>query len=113
MRRTLNLPPDLLAAARAAARSSGRTLDAQIAFWAALGRKREARASAPPKRKLSLLMDGIDSPEGRRLALAFFRSGPYPRYEAAPGRPGLVVRITAKGRRVVGRFDGRRFTPVR
>jgi hypothetical protein len=39
-------------------------------------------------------------------------STPYPHFEAAPGRPGLLVRIEADGSRTIGRFVNREFQQV-
>jgi hypothetical protein len=43
----------------------------------------------------------------------YLRSRPFPHYEPAPNKPGMLVRIEAGGKRIVGRFLGRQFKPSR
>ena len=40
-------------------------------------------------------------------------SEPFPHFEVAPGRPGLLVRIDEDGTRTIGRFVKRAFVPVK
>jgi hypothetical protein len=44
---------------------------------------------------------------------AHLASVPFPHFEPAPGRPGLLVKIDEDGTRTVGRFIRRAFTPVK
>ena len=60
-------------------------------------------------RLLSSLLESVDSPVGRHRVTDYLATEPFPHYEAAPGRSGLLVRIEADGRRTVGRFVNRRF----
>lgn len=59
------------------------------------------------------LLDTVDSAEGRRRVADYLATRPFPHFEAAPGKPGRLVRIEADGRRTVGRFVGRRFEASR
>ena len=70
------------------------------------------RRRAGPASSRSASRD-IDTPAGRARVAAAARSGPFPHFEAAPGRPGLLVRIDEDGTRTVGRFVKRTFTPVK
>jgi hypothetical protein len=54
-----------------------------------------------------------DSAAGRRRVADYLATRPFPHYETAPGRPGLLVRIDADGSRTVGRFVNRRFQAAR
>jgi len=67
----------------------------------------------PVKISVDLLLDAVDSPEGRRRLADYLATRPFPHYEAAPGKPGRLVRIEADGSRTVGRFVGRRFRASR
>ncbi len=62
---------------------------------------------------LNACLASIDSPEGRRRVTDHLRTLPYPHYEPAPGRPGMLVRIDKNGRKTVGRFIHRQFKACR
>jgi hypothetical protein len=62
---------------------------------------------------LSACLEAVDAPEGRRLLAEHLDSQPFPHYEPAPGRPGMLVRIDAGGKRTIGRFVHRRFKAAR
>lgn len=122
MSQPVKLSDALVLDARLAAEIVARSLAGQIEFWARLGRAIEPLlqgtqvmalcrdASAQP---LSACLDSVDSPQGRRRVAEFLRAQPYPHYERAPGRPGLLVRIEADGTRTVGRFVHRSFQPAK
>lgn len=59
-------------------------------------------------KKLSEILQTVDTPEGKARVTAYLDAQPYPHYEAAE-EPGYLVRIDADGRRTVGRFVGRGF----
>ena len=58
---------------------------------------------------LSACIKAVDTPEGRGRVVEYLRAQPYPHYESAPGRPGMLVRIDVDGKRTIGRFVRRRF----
>ena len=61
---------------------------------------------------LSKLLETVDSKAGRDRLKAQQAARPFPHFEPAPGRPGLLVRIEADGTRTVGRFVNREFRPA-
>jgi len=63
-------------------------------------------------RPISECLASVDSPEGRCRVAEYLASRPFPHYEAAPGKPGLLVRIEADWTRTVGRFVDREFCKV-
>ena len=98
-----------------------RSIAKQIEYWAKLGRVAEsflkgsqaiALCRAQDAQPLSHRLQTVDSPEGRRRVAAYLQDQPFPHYEAAPGQPGLLVRIEANGTRTVGRFFNRQFMPA-
>jgi hypothetical protein len=54
----------------------------------------------------------VDTPEGRGRVKAHLETRPFPHFEPAPGRPGLLLRIEEGGKRTVGRFVNREFRPA-
>ncbi|HVY91094.1 MAG TPA: hypothetical protein VHA14_00040 [Bryobacteraceae bacterium] len=63
-------------------------------------------------RPLHECIELVDTPGGRERVVAFLRSGPYPHYEADPGREDILIRIDADGTRSRGRFVKRQFIPI-
>ncbi len=61
---------------------------------------------------LSTCLASVDGPDGRRRVVEYLETRPFPHYEPAPDRPGLLVRIDEDATRTVGRFVGRRFRAV-
>jgi hypothetical protein len=111
----------LLLDARLAGEIEDRSIAGQIEFWAHLGQALEpllrgnqviALRRAGLVRPLSECIESVDSEEGRRKVKSFLEHSPFPHFEAAQDRPGLLVRIEADGGRTVGRFINRRFVPV-
>lgn len=112
----------LLLDARLASKVSERSIAGQIEFWAKLGRAMESlmrmdavlrlkqRGDARP---LSECLKSVDTDEGRERTAAYLATRPYPHFEAAPGRPGLLVKIDQDGKRTIGRFVNRKFKPSR
>ena len=118
MGQPVKVSDDLLLDARLTAEIAHRSIAGQIEFWARLGRAIEpllegAQALALQKagrvKPLSASLKAVDSPQGRRRVADYLKSIPFPHYAPAQGRPGMLVRIEADGRRTVGRFIGRRF----
>lgn len=118
MSQPVKLSDELVLDARLVGELQERSIAGQIEFWAQLGRAIEPlldgatvmavrKAGAP--QPLSSLLASADSPDGRRRVIDYLGSQPFPHFEPATGRPGLLVRIDADGTRTVGRFVGRRF----
>ena len=122
MSQPVKLSDALVLDARLAGETFERSIAGQVEFWAKLGRAVEsllqsgqamALCRSASARPLSACLEAADSPAGRRKVAAYLQDQPFPHYEPAPGRPGLLVRIEADGRRVVGRFIHREFRAVR
>jgi hypothetical protein len=67
----------------------------------------------PDKIPLSECFASIDSVEGHRQVSLYLASQPYPHFEPAPGKPGVLVRVERDGTRILGRFVGRKFQVVK
>jgi len=122
MGQPVKLSDNLMLDARLVAEESERSIAGQIEYWARLGRAiefavRPATALKLKRRQpvplLSERLRDIDTPAGRARVEALLASGPFPHFEPAPGRPGLLVKIDEDGTRTVGRFIKRAFTPVK
>jgi hypothetical protein len=118
MGQPVKLSDSLVLDARLAGEASERSIAGQIEFWASLGRALELLMQTEnllrlkrrgEVRPLSACLESVDSDEGRRRTAAYLENRPYPHFEAAPDRPGLIVKIDADGSRTVGRFVNRRF----
>lgn len=121
MGQPVKLSDSLVVDARMAGEVEHRSIAGQIEYWASLGealepllRGLEAMALIRSKaaEPLSALLDSVDSPEGRRRVAERLKTMPLPRFEPAPGRRGLLVRVAPDGTRTVGRFVKRRFVPA-
>lgn len=119
MGQPVKIADELLLDARLAGKLEQRSIAGQIEFWALLGEAVEpllqglqvmALLKSKSAQPLSACLESVDAPEGRRRVVDYLRTLPFPHYEAAPGRPGYLVRIEAGGTRTVGRFVNRRFT---
>jgi hypothetical protein len=122
MSQPVKLSDALVLDARMVGEIAERSIAGQIEFWANLGRAIEpvldgARALAVARagraRPLSKSLADVDSATGRRRVSEYLASVPYPHYEPATRRPGVLVRIDGDGRRTLGRFVRRRFVPLR
>lgn len=122
MSQPVKLSDDVVLDARIIAELTERSIAGQIEFWASLGRALEPLLSgaqalalqrAGKVKPLSACLEVVDSPRGRRLVAEHLQTQPFPHYEPAPGRPGLLVRIDADGKRTIGRFFRRRFKAAR
>ena len=71
-----------------------------------------ALSRAGAAKPLSECLGTVESPEGRRRVAEHLKTLPYPHYEQSD-TPGLLVRITADGKRNIGRFVNRRFEVVK
>ena len=122
MSQPVKLSAALVLDARLAGAVVERSIAGQVEFWARLGRAVEpllqgdrvfslCRNARP--QLLSESTDLVDSPQGRQRVAQYLQTQPFPHYEAAPGRSGLLVRIDADGTRTTGRFVNRKFTPAK
>ena len=120
MSQPVKLSDSLILDARITANVAQRSIAGQIEFWAGLGRAVEgllrgrevlALRTAHAVRPLSECLESVNSTEGRQRVVDYLRSQPFPHYEAAAGRPGLLVRIDVDGNRTLGRFVNRQFEP--
>jgi hypothetical protein len=121
MGQPVKLSEKLVLDARVVGETSERSIAGQIEFWARLGRAVESvlrtetvlrlkqRGEAVP---LSACLESADSAAGRERVAAHLASRPFPHFEPAPDRPGLIVRIDEDGTRTVGRFVNRQFRPT-
>lgn len=121
MSQPVKLSDALVLDARIVGDVAERSIAGQIEFWANLGRAIEpvidgaralALARAGRARPLSACLTDVDSAPGRRRVADYLASIPFPHYEPAPRRPGVLVRIDADGRRTLGRFVQRQFVPL-
>jgi hypothetical protein len=121
MSQPVKLSEALVLDARLTGQVAERSIAGQIEYWARLGRAVEpllqgaqalALRRAGDARPLSACLETVDSPEGRRRVADYLQAQPYPHYEPADA-PGLLVRITADGKRALGRFVNRQFQAVK
>lgn len=121
MSQPVKLSDALVLDARLTAEVAQRSIAGQIEFWAGLGRAVEsllrgrevlALRKTDAARPLSECLEAVDSPTGRQRVADYLKSRPYPHYEAAPGHPGMLIRISEDGSRTVGRFVNRKFEPA-
>ena len=121
MSQPVKLSDPLVLDARITGQVAERSIAGQIEYWARLGRAVEpllqgiqalALCRAGDARPLSASLDAVDSPEGRRRVADYLQTQPYPHYEPADA-PGLLIRITADGKRTLGRFVHRQFQPLK
>jgi hypothetical protein len=118
MGQPVKINDELLLDARLTAEVARRSIAGQIEFWAQLGRAIEpilrgsqahALCRAGAARPVSDSLEAVNTPDGHRRVAEYLESQPYPHYEQAPGRPGLLVQIEEDGTRTVGRFVNRKF----
>lgn len=121
MSQPVKLSDALVLDARLAGETVERSIASQVEFWARLGRAIEpllqgeqvyalCRNAARP---LSECLKAADSFEGRQRVSDFLQSQPFPHYEPHPTQRGLLIRIEANGKRMVGRFVNREFQAVK
>lgn len=122
MSQPVKLSDSLVLDARLTGKLAERSIAGQIEFWAGLGRAVESLLHGPEafalrkagaERPLSELLSRPGTAAGDAKVADYLKTRPFPHYEAAPGRPGLLVRIDAKGRRTLGRFVNRQFKAVK
>lgn len=122
MSQPVKISDHLILDARLTSELAERSIAGQIEFWAQLGRAIEpllagdqvlALRRAGEVKPLSACIEAVDSPQGRCRVAEYLHAQPFPHYEPAPGRPGMLIRITADGKRTLGRFVHRRFKTSR
>jgi hypothetical protein len=122
MSQPVKLSDGLILSARVTSELAERSIAGQIELWAKLGQALEplltgdqvlALRRAGEARPLSACIEAVASPEGRRLVEEHLHTQPFPHYEPAPDRPGMLLRIDASGKRTLGRFVRRRFKAAR
>jgi hypothetical protein len=120
MAQPVKLSEDLVLDARLTAEVNERSISSQVEYWARLGRAVEGvmhtRSVLALKRlgdakPVSQSLAAVETPAGRAQLRAVLAERPFPHFEAAKDRPGLIVKIDADGTRTVGRFVNRVFTP--
>ena len=118
MGQPVKLSDELVLDARITAEIAERSIAGQIEFWAQMGRAIEpllqgaqslALLRAGAAKPLSECLKSADTPGGHRRVAEHLESLPFPHYEQAPDRPGMLARIEADGTRTVGRFVNRKF----
>ena len=121
MSQPVKLSDTLVLDARLTGEVAERSIAGQIEFWAKLGRAIEpllqgvqvmALSRAGAAKPLSACLESVDSPAGHRRVADHLQSLPFPHYEPAD-TPGLLVRISADGKRTVGRFVNRQFQALK
>lgn len=119
MGQPVKIADDLILDARLVAKVGSRSIAGQIEYWAHLGEALEpllqgvqvlALLKARSAKPLSACLTSVDSKEGHHRVIDHLKSRPFPHYEAAPNRPGMLVRIEEDGTRTIGRFVKRQFT---
>jgi hypothetical protein len=120
MAQPVKVSDELLLDARLAGEEAERSIAGQIEYWAKLGRAVELHLRAADAmrlkregeaRPLSELLESIGTAVGRKRLASYLGKRPFPHFEAAPGRRGLLVKIDHDGTRTVGRFVNREFRP--
>ncbi len=118
MGQPVQLSDELVDEARAVVPFSQRSIAGQIEFWAGLGKSIESllRGSRSKQlrdsgltRPLSEAIAEVGTVQGKNKLDAYLEQGPYPHFQAVPGKPGLFRRIEADGTEAIGRFVGRDF----
>lgn len=118
MSQPVKLSDELVLDARLTAEIADRSIAGQVEHWAQLGRAIEpllrgdqalALRRAGAQKPLSECLESIDSDEGRQRVADYLSTRPFPHYEPAPGKTGLLLRIEADGTRTIGRFVNREF----
>jgi hypothetical protein len=120
MSQPVKVSDELLLDARLAGEEAERSIAGQIEYWAKLGRAIEMHLRAAQAlrlkregeaRPISELLASVGTAAGRKRLASHLSHRPFPHFEAAPGRGGLVVKIDQDGTRTLGRFVNREFRP--
>jgi len=121
MSQPVKLSDTLVLDARLTGEVAERSIAGQIEFWARLGRAVEpllqgvqvmALSRAGAAKPFSECLETVNSPAGHRRVTDHLQSLPFPHYEAAD-TPGMLVRISADGKRTMGRFVNKQFQVIK
>lgn len=121
MAQPVKLSESLVLDARLSGELSQRSIGGQVEFWARLGRAAErlmrgeevlALKRRGDARPLSEALAAVETSDGRTRLEEHLSTRPFPHFEPAPDRAGLLVRIDEDGTRTLGRFVNRVFTPT-
>lgn len=121
MSQPVKLSDVLVLDARLTGEIAERSIAGQIEYWANLGRAIEpllqgtqalALCKKAAARPLSECLETVDTAKGQNRLSKYLDTLPFPHYEAAPNKPGLLVRIDENGKRTTGRFINRQFQTV-
>lgn len=113
MSQPVKLSDALVLDARQTGTIAERSIAGQMEFWARLGRTVEPLLSGDralalrrtgDQQPFSQLIGSVDAVEGQRRLSDVLAARPFPHYEPAADRPGLVARIEENGARSIGRF---------
>jgi ParD-like antitoxin of type II ParDE toxin-antitoxin system len=122
MGQPVKLSDKIVLDARVAAELSERSIASQIEYWARIGRATDMMLRADDAlrlkqrgeaRPLSEILESVDTPDGRARTRSYLATRRYPHFEAAPDRPGHVIKIDEDGTRTLGRFVNRQFRRVK
>ena len=120
MSQSVKLSDPLVLQARLNGASAHRSIAGQVEFWANLGRAVEpflngsqvlAHCRSGSVQSFAEILQTVDTPLGRARLQSFLAVQPYPHYEPAPSKKGLLIRISKDGSRTPGRFVNREFKP--
>ena len=118
MSHPVKLSDDLVLEARMVGTLAQRSIAGQVEFWARLGKSVEpllrgdrtlALQRSGATRSLGEALESVDTEEGCERVRTYLESRPFPRFEACPDQPGLLVKIDEDGTRTRGRFVNRVF----
>jgi hypothetical protein len=121
MAQPVKLSDSLVLDARLVGEAEERSIAGQIEYWARLGRAADLTLQAEQvlrlkrigdARPLSECLESVGTKAGRDRLGAYLQTRPYPRYEPAPGRRGLLIRVHEDGKRELGKFVKRKFKLV-
>lgn len=121
MSQPVKLSDNLVLDARLTGEVAQRSIADQIEFWAKLGRAVEpllqgvqvmALSRVGATQSLSACLESVDSADGRRRVAEHLQTLPYPHYEPSD-TAGVLMRISADGKRTAGRFVNRQFKPTK
>ena len=121
MSQPVKLSDELVLDARLTGEASERSIAGQVEFWARLGRALEALMRTDQLmalkrlgdvKPLSAVLESVQTSEGRDQLAQVLSARPYPHFEPAPDRPGVLVKIDKDGTRTIGRFVHRVFTAL-
>ena len=121
MGQPVKISDELVLDARLTGEIAERSIAGQIEFWAQLGRAIEplldgahalALRQAGTVRPMSECLQAVDTDAGRQRVTDYLKGQPFPHYQPAPDRPGLLVRIESDGTQTIGRFVNRQFQVV-